>query len=84
MEARTSFRGTAVSKKGFGVTLMAVIVAIGALLAIALASASAKPSATAPAIAPGTFVGAAALSDRESGQPVGAYVAPANGHGQLP
>jgi hypothetical protein len=83
MEARTTFRGTAASKKGLGVVLLAVIVAIAAMLAIALASASAKPS-SAPAIAPGTFVGSAALADRESGQPVGAYVAPSNGHRALP
>jgi anti-sigma-K factor RskA len=84
MEVRTTFRGTAASKKGFGVVLLAVIVAIVAMLAIALASAgSAKPSA-APAIASGTFVGSAALADRESGQPMGSYVEPANGHGALP
>jgi hypothetical protein len=86
MEARRTFSGTADSKKGFGVALMAVLVAIVAILAISLASAgSAKPSSTtAPAIAPGTSVGSAALADRESGQPVGAYVEPANGHGALP
>jgi hypothetical protein len=87
MEARRTFSGTAVSKKGFGVALMAVLVAIVAILAIALASAgSARPSSTttAPAIAPGTSVGSAALADRESRQPVDAYVAPENGHGALP
>jgi hypothetical protein len=85
MEARRTFSGSAVSKKGFGVVLMAVIVAICAVLAISLASAgSAKPSSTTPAIAPGTAVGSAALADRESGQPVGGHVEPANGHGALP
>lgn len=84
MEARTTLRGTAASRKGFGAVLLAVTVAIAAMLAIALASAgSAKPS-SAPAIAPGTFVGSAALADRESGQPVGAYVAPSDGHRALP
>jgi len=86
MEARRTFGGTAVSKKGFGVALMAVLVAIVAILAISLASASARPSSTTttPAIAPGTSVGSAAPADRESGQPVGSYVAPENGHGALP
>jgi hypothetical protein len=28
--------------------------------------------------------GSAGLSDRESGQPVGSHVEPANGHGALP
>lgn len=83
MEARTTFRGTAVSKNRLGVVLMALIVAVGAMLAISLANAgSAKPSSS--GIAPGTFVGSAALADRESGQPVGGYVEPANGHGALP
>jgi hypothetical protein len=87
MEARRTFGETAVSKKGFGVALMALLVAIVAILAISLASAgSAKPSSitTTPAIAPDTSVGSAALADRESGQPVGGYVEPANGHGALP
>lgn len=86
MEARRTFGGTAVSKKGFGVALMAVLVAIVAMLAISLASAgSARPSSTTtPVIAPGTSVGSAALADRESGQPAGGYVEPANGHGALP
>jgi hypothetical protein len=84
MEVRREFRGSAVSKKGFGVALMALIVAIAAVLAISLASAgSAKPSAT-TSIAPGTAVGSAALADRESGQPVGDYVAPTSGHRALP
>jgi hypothetical protein len=84
MEVRTTFRGTAGSKQGLGVALMGLIVAIVALIVISLASAgSAKPSA-APAIAPGTSVGSAALADRESGQPVGAYVAPGDGHRALP
>jgi hypothetical protein len=85
MEVRTTFRGTAASRNGLGVALMALIVAIVALIAISLASAgSAKPSGTTPAIAPGTSVGSAALADRESGQPVGSYVEPANGHRALP
>lgn len=85
MEARRTFGGTAVKKQGFGVALMAVLVAIAAVLAISLASAgSAKPSSATPAIAPGTSVGSAALADRESGQPVSGYVAPADGHGLLP
>jgi hypothetical protein len=85
MEVRTTFRGTAASKKGFGVALMALVVAICALIAISLASAgSAKPSSDTPVIAPGTSVGSAALADRESGQPVGGYVEPANGYGLLP
>jgi hypothetical protein len=84
MEVRTTFRGTAASKKGFGVALMALVVAICAVVAISLASAgSAKPT-SAPAIAPGTSIGSAALADRESGQPVGAHVEPVNGHGALP
>jgi hypothetical protein len=32
MEVRTTFRGTAASKKGFGVVLLAVIVAMAAML----------------------------------------------------
>ena len=85
MEARRTFGGSAVSKQGFGVALMAVLVAIAAVIAISLATAgSAKPSSTTPAIAPGTSVGSAALADRESGQPVGAYVAPAAYQGALP
>jgi hypothetical protein len=84
MEVRTEFRGSAVSKKGFGVALMGLIVGIAAILVITLASAgSARPSA-APAIAPGTSVGSAALADRESGQPVGAYVPQSSGHRALP
>ena len=84
MEVSREFRGSAVSKKGFGVALMALIVAIAAVLAISLASAgSAKPSAV-TSIAAGTAVGSAALADRESGQPVGGYVEPSNGHGALP
>jgi hypothetical protein len=94
MEVRTTFRGSAVSKKSLGGALMAVIVVIGALLAISLASAqSARPSAvTAPShmVVVGQLgehaktVGSAGLTDRESGQPVGGYVEPANGHGLLP
>lgn len=80
MEVRTTFRGTAASKKGLGFALMALVVAICALVVISLASAgSANQSVTA---APGAA--APALSDRESGQPVGAYVEPANGHGAIP
>ncbi|HEX9094645.1 MAG TPA: hypothetical protein VF990_00940 [Candidatus Dormibacteraeota bacterium] len=85
MEIRREFGGSAVSKKGLGVALMALIVAVAAVLAISLASAgSARSTSTTPAIAPGTFVGSAALADRESGQPVGAYVAPSDSHGALP
>jgi hypothetical protein len=85
MEIRREFRGSAVSKKGLVAALMAPIVAIVVMLAISLASAgSAKSTSTTPAIAPGTSVGSAALADRESGQPVGVYVEPANGHGALP
>jgi hypothetical protein len=84
MEARTTFRGTAASKKGFGVALMALVVAIAALIAISLASAgSAKPSAT-TSVAPSTAAGPAAPDDRMSGQPVDGYVQPADGHGFLP
>jgi hypothetical protein len=94
MEVRTEFRGSAVSKRGFGVALIGLIVGIAALLTISLATAqSAKPSA---ATAPSHMVvvgqlgehaksfGSAGLSDRESGQPVGSHVEPANGHGALP
>jgi hypothetical protein len=94
MEARRTFGGTAVSKQGFGVALIAVLVAIAAVLAISLASAgSARPAAT---TAPSHMVvvgqlgehaktsGSSALIDRESGQPVSGYVAPADGHGLLP
>jgi hypothetical protein len=84
MEVRTEFRGSAGSKKGFGVALMGLIVGIAALLAISLASAGSVKPTSAPAIAPGTSIGSAALADRESGQPVGAYVEPANGHRALP
>ena len=94
MEVRTTFRGTAPSRKGLGVALMGLVVGIGALLAISLASAqSARPSAaTAPShmVVVGQLgehakaVGSAGLTDRESGQPVGSYVEPANGHRALP
>ena len=98
MEVRTTFRGTAVSGKGLGAVLMALIVAVGALLAISLASAgSARPAAT---TAPSHMVvvgqlgehGAPVvvssatdgLSDRESGQPAGGHAEPSNGYGFLP
>jgi hypothetical protein len=84
MEVRTTFRGTAASRKGLGVVLVALIVAIAAMVGIALASAGSAKSSAGPAIAPHTFVGSAALADRESGQPVGAYVAPTSGHRALP
>jgi hypothetical protein len=94
MEVRREFRGSAVSKKGFGVALMGLIVGIAALLTISLASTqSAKPSAaTAPShmLVVGQLgehaktVVSAGLTDRESGQPVGSYVEPANGHRALP
>jgi hypothetical protein len=76
-----------------GAALMALIVAIGALLAISLAGAqSAKPSA---ATAPSHFVvvgqlgehakaSGPALIDRESGQPVSDSNSSPNGHGKLP
>lgn len=93
MEIRREFGGSAVSKKSLGVALMALIVAVAAVLAISLASTgSAKPATT---TAPSHMIvvgqlgehaktGAPALADRESGQPAGAYVAPADGHGKLP
>ena len=93
MEVRTTFRGTTESRKGLGVALMGLIVGIAALIAISLASAgSAKPATT---TAPSHMVvvgqlgehaktSGPALIDRESGQPAGAYVAPSNGHGELP
>jgi hypothetical protein len=94
MEVRRTFSGSAVSRKGFGVALMGLIVGIGGLLAISLASAqTAKPSAaTAPShmVVVGQLgehaktVGSAGLTDRESGQPIGAYVEPANGARALP
>gem|GEM_PF-5381329 len=73
---------------------MALIVAVGAVLAISLASTqSARPSA---ATAPSHMVvvgqlgehgktsGSPALIDRESGQPVSDSNPVANGHGALP
>jgi hypothetical protein len=94
MEVRTTFRGTAVSRKGLGAALMALIVAVGALFAISLASAgSARPAAT---TAPSQMFivgqlgehaktsGSPALIDRESGQPVSDSNSAANDHGLLP
>lgn len=93
MEIRREFRGSAVSKKGLGVALMALIVAVAAVLAISIASAGSARPATTTAPSHLVIVGqlgehaktsGPALTDRESGQPAGAYVAPADGHGKLP
>jgi hypothetical protein len=93
MEIRREFGGSAVSRKGLGVALMALIVAVAAVLAISLASAgSARPAATTPAshmvvvgqLGEHAKTSGPALIDRESGQPVSDSNSATNGHGKLP